>query len=402
MKRLLMILIIMVMGGSASAQAQRVDPELMLARQTAADQGLFFALARNDITSLVTMRDQGANPNTSLAVLGLKVSDIFGPETPVMDQPFDPTAWPILHWAVYLGNLEAVKVLVRAGARVNASDIYGATALHWAAWGGKHTIAKLLLNNGASCRAMDIKRRTPKDWAIMMGQNDMIRLLDSRTCRPVAILDSDGDGVPDDQDLCPNTPLGAQVDERGCWVVAYATFFDFDKYVVKPQFMPYIVSAAAVLNNYPDLIVEIQGHTDHIGTEEYNLQLGQRRADAVKQVLVRNGVRSDRLRTVSFGKSQPIASNSTATGRAKNRRVELHVAQPGAVMVTPYSGSANAQALSAPAPAAAVAAPSPTTATAVPSANKAEASVAPKAKSPEKNTPKTTTIVVPNREEVKK
>lgn len=337
MKRLLVILIVMALCGPAAAMAQRVDPEVLLARQTAVDQGLFFALAANDITSLTTMRDQGANPNTSLAVLGLKVSDVFGKETPILDQPFDPTGWPVLHWAVYLGNLDAVKVLLRSGARVNTPDIYGATALHWAAWGGRHTIARHLLNNGASCRAMDIKRRTPKDWAIMMGQNDIIRLLDSRTCNPGPIRDSDGDGVPDDQDLCPNTPFGAPVDDRGCWVVAYAAFFDFDKAIVKPKFLPFIAEAAVVLNNYPELVVEIQGHTDSVGTHEYNMKLGMRRAEAVKRVLVNNGVRSERLATTSLGKTQPIATNSTSSGRALNRRVEIHVAQPGGVMVTPYN-----------------------------------------------------------------
>lgn len=340
MKRLLLVLIIMALCGPAAAMAQRVDPEVLLARQTSVDQGLFFALARNDIAGMVTMRDQGANPNTSLAVLGLKVGDIFGQETPILDQPFDPTGWPVLHWAVYLGNLEAVKVLLRSGARVNTPDIYGATALHWAAWGGRHTIAKHLLNNGASCRAMDIKRRTAKDWAIMMGQNDMIRLLDARTCKPGPIRDSDGDGVPDDQDLCPNTPYGAPVDERGCWVVAYATFFDFDKSVVKAKYLPYIAGAAAVLNNHPDLVVEVQGHTDSVGTDEYNMKLGMRRAEAVKRVLVNNGVRSERLMTTSLGESQPIATNSTSSGRARNRRVEIHVAQPGGVMITPYNSQA--------------------------------------------------------------
>ena len=309
---------------------KRVDPELMLARQATADQGLFFALAQNDITAMATLRDQGANPNTSLAILGLKVKDVFGEAEPILDQPFDPRSWPILHWAVYLGNEDAAKLLLRAGARVNTPDVYGATALHWASWGGQHSIAKLLLNNGASCKAKDIKSRTAKDWAIMMGQTDMIRLLDSRTCRDTAICDSDGDGVPDDQDQCPNTPYGAPVDERGCWVVAYASFFDFDKAVVKSQYLPAIQSAAVVLKNHPDLMVEIEGHTDAIGTDEYNYNLGLRRAQAVKKVLVSNGVSANRLAVTSKGESQPIASNESSGGRARNRRVEIHVAQPGA------------------------------------------------------------------------
>ena len=328
-----MLLFALIAHWPATAFSQttykRVDPELMLARQTTADQGLFFALARGDMSAIATLRDQGANPNTSLAILGLKVKDVFGDAEPILDQPFDPRSWPILHWAVYLGNQEAVKLLLRAGARVNTPDVYGATALHWAAWGGQHSIAKLLLNNGGSCKAKDIKNRTAEDWAIMMGQTDMIRLLAGRTCRQTAICDSDGDGVPDDQDLCPNTPYGAPVDERGCWVVAYASFFDFDKDVVKPQYIPAIESAAMVLKNHPDLMVEVEGHTDAIGTEAYNYDLGLRRARAVKKVLVANGVSANRLAVSSQGETRPIAGNDTSSGRARNRRVEIHVAQPG-------------------------------------------------------------------------
>lgn len=336
MKKIIIIsLIAMAFCGLSTAGAQRVDPELMLARQITADQGLFFALARGDVGTMVTLRGQGANPNISLSLLGLKVKDVFGDDQPIMNQPFDPTGWPILHWAVYLGNLEAVEVLLKSGARVNTPDVYGATALHWAAWGGRHSIAKLLLNNGASCQSMDIKRRTAKDWAIMMGQNDMIRLLDSRTCKPAPIRDSDLDGVPDDQDLCPNTPYGAQVDERGCWVVAYASFFDFDKSVVKAQYLPYLAEAATVMKNYPDLVVEVQGHTDSIGTQEYNYNLGLRRAEAVKKVLVNNGIQASRLNVSSRGETQPIASNTLASGRARNRRVELHAAQLEAAGLAP-------------------------------------------------------------------
>lgn len=328
MKRyLIFTLLIVVLSLATGAEAKkRVDEEVLLARQHTADQGLFYALAKDDIAGLVTLRDQGADPNTSLSRLGLKVADVF-PDTPITTQPFDPRGWPILHWAVYLDNIEAVKVLLRSGARVNAPDIYGATALHWAAWGGRHSIAKLLLNNGASCQAEDQKRRTAKDWAIMMGQNDMIRLLDARTCKPTAIRDSDRDGVPDDQDQCPDTPYGAPVDERGCWVVAYASFFDFDKAVVKSQYMTHIQDAARILKDNPNLKVEIRGHTDSVGTPEYNLDLGRRRAEAVARILAENGVDSNRFQLTSKGESEPATSNATANGRARNRRVEIHVVQ---------------------------------------------------------------------------
>ncbi|MDR2934595.1 MAG: ankyrin repeat domain-containing protein, partial [Candidatus Adiutrix sp.] len=274
MNKLLLVLLVMAAWSPAAAQGQKVDTELRLARQATTDQGLFFALARNDIQSMLALRNQGANPNASLAILGLTPRDVFGGDAPFLEQPFDPAGWPILHWAVFLDNIEAVKLLLRGGALVNAIDIYGGTALHWAAWGGRHSIAKLLLNNGANCWATDIKHRTPKDWALMSSQSDMITLMNSRACRPGAHIDNDGDGVPDHQDLCPNTPFGAPADERGCWVVAYANFFDFNQAVVKSRYLSHLVAAAEILKNHPTLKVNIEGHTDSAGTDEYNLELG--------------------------------------------------------------------------------------------------------------------------------
>jgi outer membrane protein OmpA-like peptidoglycan-associated protein len=121
------------------------------------------------------------------------------------------------------------------------------------------------------------------------------------------------------------------VDERGCWVIAYATFFDFNRAVIKRQFLPYIRQAAQVLVNSPDIKVALIGHTDAIGTEAFNYDLGLRRALAVQNELIRQGVSSNRLGILSQGETAPIATNQTAAGRAKNRRVEIHVAQPGAL-----------------------------------------------------------------------
>jgi len=330
MKKLLLVLLVLAAWSPAAARGQKVDTELGLARQATADQGLFFALARNDIQSMFVLRGQGANPNASLSILGLTAAEVFGGEAPLLDQPFDTAGWPILHWAVFMDNIEAVKMLLRGGALVNAIDIYGGTALHWAAWAGRHSIAKLLLNNGASCWATDIKHRTPKDWAVMSGQSDMITLLVSRACRPGAYKDSDGDGVPDPLDICPNTPFGAPVDERGCWVVAYANFFDFNQAEVKSKYLPNLVTAAEILNNNPALKVNIEGHTDSVGNDEYNFALGLRRAEAVKKVLVDNGVSFARLTTSSKGKRQPVSDNRSARGRSLNRRVEIHVSDAGA------------------------------------------------------------------------
>ncbi|MDR1657319.1 MAG: OmpA family protein [Deltaproteobacteria bacterium] len=326
--RIFLIALLTVWSLALPAGAQ-FNPETVVAQQLVADQGLFFALAQDNITSMATLRDQGADPNTNLARAGLKPDIVFNKALPIFSQPMNTTGWPILTWAVYLNNEKAVNLLLRAGARVNAPDEYGATALHWAAWAGRVEIAKLLLNNGANCSSVDFKTRTPVDYAIMVNQNDMIRLLKNRSCRQIS--DEDRDGVADDLDQCPGTPLGAPVDNRGCWVVAYSTFFDFDRDVIKSEFLPHIQQAARILVNNPGIIVNLVGHTDNIGSEEYNNGLGLRRAQSVKRELVRNGVTAARLVEQSRGKLEPINDNSTSSGRARNRRVEIHVEQPQGV-----------------------------------------------------------------------
>lgn len=138
---------------------------------------------------------------------------------------------------------------------------------------------------------------------------------------PVAkASDSDGDGVLDNQDRCPNTPRGAIVDKDGCWAF-HGVLFDFDKATIQSGNERVFNNAIKVLKLNPGLTVEIQGHTDSRGTTEYNQNLSERRAAAVKQLLVDNGINASRLTTKGFGESLPIASNNSDEGRAENRRV---------------------------------------------------------------------------------
>jgi len=134
--------------------------------------------------------------------------------------------------------------------------------------------------------------------------------------------DRDGDGVYDDVDQCPNTPKGANVDERGCWLVG-DVFFDFDKYNIKPEFDDELEAVAKVLNMNPSVNIRIEGNTDNVGTEKYNMQLSERRANSVKAYLQKFGIDENRLSTIGYGFSRPIATNSTPEGRDLNRRVEL-------------------------------------------------------------------------------
>lgn len=137
-------------------------------------------------------------------------------------------------------------------------------------------------------------------------------------------IDSDGDTVCDEIDVCGATPKGVKVDERGCWTLEQTYLFDFDKAEVKAEFFPLLDHIAKVMSDNPKVTVQLEGHTDSTGSEEYNQGLSERRANAIKESLVkRTMVDAKRLNTVGFGESKPITTNETKEGRAKNRRVDL-------------------------------------------------------------------------------
>jgi len=134
--------------------------------------------------------------------------------------------------------------------------------------------------------------------------------------------DSDGDGVTDDIDMCLGTPKGAIVDHRGCWVVK-GVKFDYKKWDVKPQFNTNLDNIIDILKNTPDLNIRVEGHTDNIGSEKYNLNLSKKRAESIKAYLVGKGIDESRITSIGYGFSKPRAGNDTKEGRALNRRAEL-------------------------------------------------------------------------------
>ena len=103
------------------------------------------------------------------------------------------------------------------------------------------------------------------------------------------------------------------------------THFAFDSAKLTPAGEAILDEAVAVMNKHQSINVRIEGHTDSVGSDAYNMKLGQRRADSVESYLVGKGISASRLSTVSFGETKPIASNDTAEGRAQNRRVDLVV-----------------------------------------------------------------------------
>ena len=101
--------------------------------------------------------------------------------------------------------------------------------------------------------------------------------------------------------------------------------FDVDKTDVKPAARDSIAKAAEVLVKYPDTYITVEGHTDSTGKPEYNQGLSERRANAVRDLLVRDSVPSSRLSIKGYGASDPVADNSTTEGRQSNRRVQLEI-----------------------------------------------------------------------------
>jgi OOP family OmpA-OmpF porin len=125
----------------------------------------------------------------------------------------------------------------------------------------------------------------------------------------------------------PPAPAPAAAPKPAAQKVTYAadTFFDFDKSVIKPEGQAKLDDLVAKTKGIALEVIIAVGHTDSVGSEAYNQGLSERRANAVKDYLVSKGIEKNRVYTEGKGKKQPIASNSTAEGRAKNRRTEIEV-----------------------------------------------------------------------------
>jgi len=155
---------------------------------------------------------------------------------------------------------------------------------------------------------------------------------------PPAPKDSDGDGVLDPQDRCPDTPRGVAVDEHGCprrgSVTLHGVTFEFDSATLTADSRPALVAVAADVKRYPNLKLELQGHTDSVGNDAYNLRLSEQRAQSVREFLIGEGVSPQQLSARGYGETRPAADNTTEEGRAANRRVDMDVLDnPGDVKV---------------------------------------------------------------------
>ena len=145
--------------------------------------------------------------------------------------------------------------------------------------------------------------------------------------------DNDGDGILDAADKCPNEagppPDGCPVKYKLVVVtekkieLKQTVFFDTNKATIKAVSFALLDDVAQALKDNPKMVVEVQGHTDSQGDDNFNLKLSQRRAESVRAYLIKRGVGSDRMTPQGYGEAVPIADNRTADGRSQNRRVEF-------------------------------------------------------------------------------
>ena len=144
--------------------------------------------------------------------------------------------------------------------------------------------------------------------------------------------DADNDGVLDKDDECPDVAGTAGNDgcpEPTAEVVSElneysnTVLFDLNKATIRPESEEALNSIAEIMEEYPTTVFHVEGHTDSTGSDQYNLQLSKERAQSVKDFLVSAGIPASRLTSEGYGETQPIASNSTSSGRQENRRVEI-------------------------------------------------------------------------------
>ncbi|MFT4113864.1 OmpA family protein [Silvibacterium sp.] len=142
-----------------------------------------------------------------------------------------------------------------------------------------------------------------------------------------------------------NAVLQTKETARGLIVNMSDVLFDFGKYTLKPEAREKLAKVSGILLSYPGLTLQVEGYTDNVGSDEYNQKLSEQRADAVRDYLVSQGVQQGNISATGYGKTNPVADNSTASGRAQNRRVQLVVSGNaiGVQQAAPTPGSDNTQ-----------------------------------------------------------
>jgi outer membrane protein OmpA-like peptidoglycan-associated protein len=120
-------------------------------------------------------------------------------------------------------------------------------------------------------------------------------------------------------------PIGVAAVAANTTINLNNLFFDFDKAVLRPESFPELDRIVTLMTEKPTMQIEVSGHTDNVGTDQYNMSLSQRRANAVVTYLNQKNMDMGRMTVQFFGESSPVESNDTAAGRKRNRRVEFKI-----------------------------------------------------------------------------
>ena len=157
----------------------------------------------------------------------------------------------------------------------------------------------------------------------------VVDMTEEPTVQAYDLSDAEGDGVISARDNCPDSDVGAQVDNAGCGTATIETLrrklevhFDTDSYVVKDEYFPEIKALAMFMTDYPETQVTIEGHTSIRGAAEHNKVLSQNRAEAIKLILISQfGLEADRITAIGYGFEQLLEEGNSEEIHALNRRI---------------------------------------------------------------------------------
>jgi OOP family OmpA-OmpF porin len=182
-----------------------------------------------------------------------------------------------------------------------------------------------------------IKTQEP---VIVTKDSDNDGVIDSKDVCPTTVagikvdqkgceLDSDNDGVVNSKDICPTTSAGVEVDQKGCAVLntpeELGVLFETNSATIKSSDLSKFDKYVKYLTQVKAAIIVLEAHTDSIGDENYNLKLSQKRANSVKDQLVKMGIDENRIKAIGYGETKPKVANDTQEHRKQNRRVTARI-----------------------------------------------------------------------------